>query len=230
MLGLLDSMGVVTLVNAQDKIFLEKNQLVVQLTGQPFHYDIDRRDRKIDYCIKKDAKANFAIHMVHGMLLKKPFFEGIPYTLIDDILETEADLTFSGHYHSGYGLIELNQRYFLNPGSLVRINNSISELTRQPQVVIAQFSLEGINFEFVKLKSALPGEEVLDREELCRRDYREKKLIDFTQGIKSVGDIKSLNINEIIEKIANESKLSRPVVIEAIKRISAAQENLFQED
>ena len=38
------------------------------------------------------------------MLLSKPFFEGIPYTLLDDIKDTEADITLAGHYHSGLEL------------------------------------------------------------------------------------------------------------------------------
>jgi exonuclease SbcD len=230
MLGLIDSLGMIRLIGAGEKVFLEKGQVTVQLTGQPFHYDIDRRNRTADYCILKDSRADYALHMVHGMLLKRPFFEGIPYTLIDDILDTEADVTFSGHYHGGYNLVEVNNKYFVNPGSLVRINNSLSELSRHPQVAIVDFTTEGIGFEFIKLKTALPGEQVLDREGLCRNEYREKKLIDFTQGIKSVGDVKVLNIQEIVEKIANESQLSRSVVLEAIKRISAVQENTFSDN
>ena len=33
--------------------------------------------------------------MVHGMLLNKPFIKGIPYTFIDDIKDTKADITLS---------------------------------------------------------------------------------------------------------------------------------------
>lgn len=231
MLGLLDILEVVNLINSEDRIFLKKNGVVLQLTGQSFHYDLDRRERKLDYCIRKDLKADYALHMVHGMLLKKPFFEGIPYTLIDEVLDTEADVTFSGHYHNGYNLIKINDhKYFINPGSLVRINNSTAELSRWPQIAIVEFLIEGINFDFIKLKTALPGDEVLDRESVCRNEYREKKLIDFSQGIRSVVDLKTFNLQEIIEKIAQESQLPKPVVLEAIKRVSAVQEDVYGEN
>ena len=45
--------------------------------------------------------------MVHGMLLDRPFIKGIPYTLIEDIKDTLADITLSGHYHGGFKLLKL---------------------------------------------------------------------------------------------------------------------------
>ena len=74
--------------------------------------------------------------MVHGMLLNKPFIKGIPYTLIDDIKDTKANITLSGHYHSGFGIINVEGKYFVNPGSLVRITNSLAEINRIPKVAI----------------------------------------------------------------------------------------------
>ena len=43
------------------------------------------------------------------------------YTLIDEILETEADVTLSGHYHAGFDTKCIDKKYFINPGSLVEL-------------------------------------------------------------------------------------------------------------
>ena len=46
---------------------------------------------------KRDC--DYAIHMVHGMLLDRASFPGPFYTLVEQIWETEADFTLAGHNH-----------------------------------------------------------------------------------------------------------------------------------
>ena len=136
MLGLLDGADIIRLINPNDKILLKDKQKTIQLTGQHYFYGIDAGNGKQNYIVKKGTNVDFAIHIVHGMLLEKPFFDGMAYTLIDEILETEADITLSGHYHSGFNMKCIKNRYFINPGSLVRINNSLNEFFRIPKVVL----------------------------------------------------------------------------------------------
>ena len=114
MLGLLNTLNIVKVIEENDIIYLYKNGIKVQLTGQPYIYNIDNQSNKSKYIVESIGEdVDYAIHMVHGMLLNKPFIKGIPYTLIDDIKETKADITLSGHYHSGFGVIEYNNKYFV---------------------------------------------------------------------------------------------------------------------
>ena len=91
MLGLFAAFGLVRLLRPGDVAWLEQGGLRVQVTGQEFHPDIDRREnRRLDYCVfpegspgalhERRPAADFAVHLTHGMLLEKAFFEGMAYT------------------------------------------------------------------------------------------------------------------------------------------------------
>jgi len=224
MLGIFEGTGIVKLLKDDEEIILEKDGISLQLTGKSYNYDIDRQDYANYYIVKKRNSVDYAINIVHGMLLKKPFYEGIQYTLVDDIKDTEADITFAGHYHSGFGVIRVNDKYFINPGSIVRISNSIAEIERKPKVVYVELK-DGIEIREIELKSALPGEEVLDREELERAKDRNVRLHQFYQGISKSMEYKKIDIAGIVENIASNQDLSREVKEEALRRIAIAQES-----
>jgi DNA repair protein SbcD/Mre11 len=231
MLGLLDRFGVVRLLVPGQPVFLQQNGLTVQLTGQHFHYLLDRRSPELDYCVTKDPRADFAIHMVHGMLLEKPFIPGIAHTLIEQVLTTGADITLCGHYHHGYdhrrdGIIAIDGKYFINPGSLVRINNSLQEMTRQPRVILIDLSGPEPRFTPLPLTSAKPGEEVLDRSGLEAAESREHQLAEFVRGVQAAGDFQLFGVNQIIRTIAANQGIPEAVRHEAIRRISLTQQLL----
>ena len=159
------------------------------------------------------------------MLLAKPFFEGISYTLLDDIKETGADITLAGHYHSGFGIKKLNDKLFINTGSIVRVSNSLAEINRRPSVVFIEIK-DKIYTEEIQLKTALLGEEVLDRDKLEASKDRNLKLHEFYQGISSKGEYKKIDILQIINEIASDENLSSEVKEEALRRIGIARESL----
>lgn len=167
--------------------------------------------------------------MIHGMLLEKPFFEGMAYTLIDEILETEADVTLCGHYHTGFNIKCINEKYFINPGSLVRINNSLNEFLRIPKVIIITLGDE-ITIKEICLTHALAGEDVLDRSRVEAMSFREKKLSEFVQSVYSTGRYNTFDINHILEQISKQQNLKQEVIFEALKRIGKAQEFLGNGD
>ncbi|AYO30532.1 MAG: repair protein SbcD/Mre11 [Thermoanaerobacteraceae bacterium] len=227
MLGLLDGMGIIKLIQPGEKLIFEDGPRKIQLTGQPYFYGIDGEDKRQSYMVEKSHDVNFAIHMVHGMLLEKPFFEGMSYTLIEEIVGTQADITLSGHYHTGFNTKVIDGKFFINPGSLVRINNSMNELLRMPKVIIIDIN-ENIDIIETNLNCALPGDEVLDRTKVQALAFREKKLAEFIQGIYSTGQYNTININKIIEEISRQQNIKEEVVKEALQRIGAAQEMLSQ--
>lgn len=226
MLGLLDSTNLIHIMSPDEIKFFREDSFTIQLTGRGYFYGIDGNSKKENYIIKKEKEADYAIHVVHGMLLEKPFFENMNYTLIDEILDTEADITLSGHYHSGFATKIFNDKYFINPGSLVRINNSLNELTRKPKVVIIDISSTGILVNEVELKSALPGSEVLDRTKVEASAFKEKKLSQFIQSVYSTGEFQTTNIYNIIEEISKQQKLEDKVIKETLRRIGDAQQLL----
>lgn len=230
MLGLLEGVGILTLIGNDDELVLEKEGIRVQLTGKPYRYDIDDNEKFRDYYIVKKRKdVNYSINMVHGMFLVKPFFEGVRYTLVDDVCETEADITLAGHYHSGFGIVERNSRIFANPGSLVRITNTLGEINRKPKVLVIELT-DKINIREQELMTARPGEEVLNRQQLEYSQDRSIKLHRFYQEISKTGKYDRLDLDKIIEEIAADEDISSEIKEETVKRIALAREELSKGD
>jgi DNA repair exonuclease SbcCD nuclease subunit len=159
-LGNLIDNGIVRLVKNDKSVMLKEKEITIQLTGRSYSCNLDGENYKDYYVIKKYEKADYAIHMIHGMLLSKPFPVKMNFTLVKDIAETAADITLAGHYHSGFGIICQNDKFFINPGSIVRITNYKSELVRRPKIVILDIGSQ-ITVKEIELSSALPGREVL---------------------------------------------------------------------
>lgn len=223
MLGLFNEIGLLHLIKDKEVIFLEKDDLTIQLTGQSYIYNLDDKLNKYRYIVNDvDNKANYTIHMVHGMLLDKPFIKSVPHTLIDDIKGTKADITLSGHYHSGFDIIKNEDKYFINPGSVIRITNSLREIERIPQVVLITLE-DNIKIELIPLKKALPGTDVLDRKEIEDFIFKNERLIQFKQSVDNTASFDKLDVNEILLEIYRTEKIPEEVKVEALRRISLSQ-------
>ncbi len=226
MLGILIASGIVNLIPEEPIFLKDQDDVVLQLSGMNFDYDIDLNDPENSaYQVVKCPEADYALHLVHGMLLDKPVFES-GYTLIEE-LETEADITATGHYHLGFGVQQYKNKYFVNPGSLVRASADIKEIKRRPQVAVIELNDE-IKINLRKLKSAKPGKDVLDRSAIEEDKFREKKLAEFLRQIKASDDFQVFSINGILDKIANNQGLSKDVIDEALNRLAQVQEELSQ--
>ena len=223
MLGLLNALKTLKIINKKDIIYLNKNGVKVQLTGHPYTYDVDDEMNRSNYIVEELPKdVDYAIHMVHGMLLNKPFIKGIPYTLIDDIKHTKADITLSGHYHSGFGIINIDGKYFVNPGSLIRVTNSLIEIERMPKVALIELE-ENVSIELIELKTALQGKDVLDRAEIENHIFKSERLFEFKQSIDTAINFEKLEINDILMGVSNAEGVSEEVKKEALKRIAYSQ-------
>ena len=227
MLGFLDRLGLLKLLQPGARLYYKSSNLTVQLTGQHFHSELDREEPRRGYLTdKKDC--DLAIHMVHGMLLEKNIFPGALYTLIEHIApHTEADFTLCGHAHLGFADTRVNGRYFINPGAMARLSALPEEIDRIPQVVLLDFSASVPLYKKIPLKTALPGEQVLDRSHLEAKVFQEEKLAGFVQGIKAAGEYEISELNDIINNIANTKELPDEVRTEALNRLAAVQETLI---
>ena len=223
MLGLLDAFDVLQLIVAGEKIRLEKEGVVVQLSGTPFHYNLDKQDPSIDYHVQNEIEANYCIHMVHGMLVDRALPEGVAHTLVDQVWSEEVDILLTGHYHSGFRVKERNGKYIINPGALARINNHVSEINRMPQVVLMQLT-DRIEVELIPLSCGVKGDTVLDRSYMQEARYREEKLASFVQEIRASGDFHGIHVLDIIGEIAKMNGIDDDVKSEAQRRIGLEEE------
>ena len=221
MLGLLCNLGILNLVNDR-KIILEKD-IKVQLTSAPYVYSMDSKENIKNYIVKeKDKTCKYAIHLTHGFLIDKPFLKEVSHTLISDIKDTCADITFGAHYHYGFTTQVIDGKYFINPGALVRISNSMAEMNRKPKVNIIELSDE-IKIKDVYLKTAKPGNEVLDRSEMERHKFKGMKINEFKEIIDSSVSLNNTDIFSLLNSIAKMDSIGAYVINEAFKRVEKAQ-------
>lgn len=223
MLGLLDGFGMIQLLHAGEPIRLEKEGCVVQLSGQPFHYDLDKRDVHLDYHVRNRFAADYCIHMVHGMLVPHPLPEGVAYTLTDQIWDSEVDLWLTGHYHAGFPIQRQKGKMIVNPGAIARIHSQPSEIKRRPQVALITCE-EQLSVKLIPLQSAPDGQEVLDRSQLEQAAYRQEKLHSFVQQVQAASDFHVLDVEQIIEEISRLTDIEETVKQDALERIALVQE------
>ena len=66
-----------------------------------------------------------------------------------------------------------------NPGSLIRITNSLAEIDRMPKVALIELG-ESINIELIQLKTSSPGKEVLDRQEIENHIFKSERFLNLS--------------------------------------------------
>lgn len=226
MLGLLDAFGAIKLINSESPVLLDDGRVSVQVTGVPFHYELDRRPIELDYAVKNQIDADFCIHMVHSMLVDRSFPEGVAHTMIQQIweLETDWDILLTGHYHTGFPIQLREGKYIINPGALARIHRKKEEMKRIPQVVLLDFT-DQIHVELIPLQSARKGNEIMDRTQLEKAAYREEQLQQFIQQLNAASDYRGIRAQEIIENISKAEGIDQDIREEALRRLAVAEES-----
>ncbi|OPJ55097.1 3',5'-cyclic adenosine monophosphate phosphodiesterase CpdA [Alkalithermobacter paradoxus] len=228
-LGLFEKAGLIDLLYKGERLLVKKNDLTLQITGTPSHFGIDEDDIEGDYVVSDVHKdAHKAIHIIHGMLMEKSFNPHMKVVTFDDIIGTRADLTLSGHYHRGFKPVNIDGKYFANPGSLSRVSADVSEMQRKVGALYIEVSKDNINLEFIPLRQK-SGDEILDRSFIEKGKYREVKMEEFLREIRSTSDIESADIKSIVRKIATNENLSKDVLEYALTKLSQAEENLSKE-
>lgn len=229
MLGFLARMGLIKLLHPGERVYLRDGNVTVQLSGQHFHHQIDRRDPALDYAVAKE-NCDLAIHMVHGMMTNSPIFPGAAHTPIKTVAQlTRADYTLCGHAHFGFPDTEIDGHHFINPGAMVRLSAHPVEIKRSPGVLLLDFSATGPVHKHIPLKTARPGEQVLDRTHLEETAYRKERLAQLLKEIRAEGDYQQSDLNDIILDIAHRQGLSEQVRREALARLARVRESLEQE-
>ncbi|MCX7951783.1 MAG: metallophosphoesterase [Clostridiales bacterium] len=227
-LGILQTLGIIKVLDNEPVILKTLNK-TIKITGSSYKYDIDIDKNKEKYISKKE-EVDYLIHIVHGMLMEKEFIKEVPHTLIDELVfNTEADITLCGHYHNGFGIKKIDNKYFVNPGALVRINNSLSEINRMPSFAVIDID-DNINIYIEKLASALKGEDVIDRDIVKLEEQKEVTFNKIIQSVSSYGSYQFISLEKIIEEIATRENIPEDVKKEAIIRLERSQISLSEKE
>lgn len=223
MLGLLSSLRVVHLLDNKS-VSLNENNLRVEIHGTPYSFDLDRDPK--NYLYKRDPNADYSIQLVHGFLINRPFMKGINYTLIDDIVDTEADLVLAGHYHSGYPTTVKKGTTFINPGSIARMTNTQLERSRIPKAILIELQKSGntVTKEIteIPLLSAKPGDHVMVDKTPNHYEVRIEALKAFKTLIYSKSDTEETNLVIALMTMAKNANLDVNLIKEAQERLDRA--------
>ena len=119
---------------------------------------------------------------------------------------------------------KVDEKYFYNPGSVARVSATEIELKRKPKVSIVTLEKnKDIEIEDFYLKSAKPGEEVLDREAILRDKEENQRLELQKYEIEKIDFDKIMDIRELLNKIDITESLDEEVRNKAIELVTEAQ-------
>lgn len=203
------------------------------LSGVPSYAMLDRDietdegivSRTRDYVINEPADVPI-IHIVHGMLLTKPLVEDAPFTLVQDILDTHATVTLTGHDHTGFAPVRTNHDGIVwNPGAALRVFASEQEMLRIPKYGIVDIHGQYDPKIYVQeFKVARPGSEILDRSKLDAEKERKELMSKMENDIKSVlqtASVESVRVSDLMTLYKKE--LPVDVYNELERRINDAK-------
>lgn len=217
-----------------------KRGMKIKISAVPSYAMLDRDietnegtiSRTRDYIVEEDSDMPI-VHLVHGMLLKKPLVDDVPYTLIEDILTTKATVTLTGHDHTGFAPTRTEHGGWIwNPGALLRVFASEQEMLRIPKYGIVDiYGVNDAKIYVQELKCARPGIEILDRTKLDAEKERKEILEKMAGNINSV--LGTVSVDTVrLQDILNDykGKIADDVFAETVRRIDQAKISLKIED
>lgn len=243
-LGVVEASEAIHLLKPGEPYLIEEDGLKIQITGQGYHEHMDRRDWRLDYCVYhqgsplapeghqhwRSPDVTWAIHIVHGMLRTEPLMDGVPVTIVQDVLDTtQANITLSGHDHLGFGVKGELTKLACNPGALMRLTADRKEIDRPVQVALITLS-DTCKIELLPITCAAPGPEILDRTHIERAEARGNAMDQFMASVKTGGDFEAIDVAGVVERIAANKNVAAEVKAEAIQRVRMAQEEIGTED
>lgn len=208
MIGFLSKMGFIRFATKEDPVFFRgEDGVIVAITGTHYHINMDHPEHIEDDYVVKEKLGDIHIHIVHGFLTDKDLGPLIPHVRIDQIAHTKADLTITGHDHIGFPLTEIDGKYFVNPGAVVRLSNHPKEIARTPKVLLIEATKEGLRVEEVPLSSAAKGEEVLSREKAVAKQEKAMLLQRYKETVQqSDWETKGVDVLSIVRSLPEDDK------------------------
>ncbi len=217
--GFLNDLGILKTLSDGEILPFTDGSITVGITGTNYHKNMDRKENLGDYVVK-NKPYDYHIHIVHGMLTTKSYGKLFPHTLIDEIAHTQADITLCGHDHIGFGIVNYKNKYFINPGAVVRMNCDEKEINRIVSVVLITIDENGINCELIPLKSAKPGCEVLSRSHIEEAEAKAEFKDFIRDGVEKLQLGNGLTINDILEDIYQRDSIDEAIRNDITTRVT----------
>lgn len=210
-----------------DTELLQEGSQTVGLSFMPYNQNIDKDGYGYSPGKPVDDRV-FKVHTAHGMLLDHDPKVFDRYTYVGTV-KTEADLVLCGHDHLGFGRYDRSDgKTFLNPGAICRLSASEAEISRTVNVALITVEENKLkDIELIPLQSAKPGEEVLDRSRIEAEQKRQYAMEEFSALIQDKDGGQSLvDVNAIVEAIAEKENYEPEVVKIALEKIGEAKEEI----
>lgn len=214
-------------------IIIEKDGTKVSLTGRDSDFELDKNGNIEHYVNIADVPGAVKINTIHGFLCKNEW-PNVPCTTIDSILHTPADITLTGHEHSGFEVVERNGKLFCNMGALARVSCSVGDVNRE--VKVALITVDGSRFKIdlipLPIDIARPANEVLDRDKLLQEKEHQKQLETFMHNLNDLKleNMRTINIYTVLDNIAKLEQIETEVIDIIRERLQKAEEEIKKED
>ena len=223
-LSLLEEAGLLKLVTKDKPLILKDGDIAIAITGTDYFPDIEKEP--YDGYILKERFADFHIHIVHGFGTNRDLGNIIPHVKIEDIAkETLADITIMGHDHVGFDPIEINGKWFVNPGAVTRQTNSQDEMSRVVKVGILDIGKDGLTVRMVPLKSAQESENVLSREHIDDKKEKEVFLKSVLEEVDKIKISSHKTITDIVDSIASNQNMDGSLKTNLLDRFNKRMVN-----
>ena len=230
-LGLLAKLGIITLLTHKNPVYMSYGAKTIGIQGKEYHSKIDEDIQSYYYT---GDKVDYSIVAVHGNLLDKiPMFSN--YTLVEDILDTNANIVTSGHYHIGFKDIITDTKAIINPKSLCRIKRTAFAKTHIPYGLLIEISIgESITHKIKKIeltKSFISYEECFIEGEIEEYKQEQNYISEFKNRISSINLSDSeLSHEDTIRVIAKELELDDDILNKALKSVAIEQSNIIENE
>ena len=181
-LGVLYASGVYRRLYDEHEAVFEKDGFKVRVVGVPYHgtsYDMGR----FHSIVKGDEDVLICVAHVLASKRGGTMFEGEDIVKYKDLLDTAPDVFLFGHWHKDQGVVEMEDKTFINIGSLTRGSLSQDDIDRQPACVVLRCDSNEVSVEVVRLKVGAP-EDVFDVEGRARQVKRQVEMDSFVTKIR----------------------------------------------
>lgn len=224
--GVAEGVGVFHRLYRNTPYTFEKDGVKVHVTGQDSYFNLDKEGYLEDYTESYTEDDATSIHIVHGMLVERKWPQ-CASTAIEEIENCKADIVLSGHEHTGFGVIERNNRLFCNPGSLARVTAGVGDCRKDVRMAVITIDSNGKKIELVNLPSeiARPASEVLDMEKLALEKANKERLESFVRKMNSA-TVREFNIYQSLDTLCKEEELGDTVYNKCREHLQKAEEEI----
>ena len=144
------------------------------------HYQFGIEDHIKREGMKFDETSKLKIAIPHALITIKPFLPMVLHVQAKEI-DTNADIVLCSHFHSDWGIEEVNKTKYVNVGAFGRL--TINEVKHMPKVVKVDTEKNCVNI--VTLQCAKKGEDVFDLTLVEQQKAFKNNIDDFIGGLQS---------------------------------------------